>query len=111
VKRGVRVLLSMCHIFVVFSTHRYIGMMQKNDDFDRHFDHNSVLKVTDINRKAASDVWASYAIDRMRMFKRAQEAGPEKIPKELARIIEQTLIPVYMDGAQRPPRKCRLISS
>ena len=86
-------------------------MMQKTGEFNNDFDHNSVLDATDIERKVTVDDWSKYSIDRMRLYKKAKESTPEKIPKELARIIEQTLIPVYMDGTQRPPRKCRLISS
>ncbi len=85
--------------------------MQKNEHFQEDFDHNSILNVTGINQRVGETGWSKYSIDRQRLYKTAKEAVPEKIPKELARIIEQTLIPVYMEGTQRPPRKCRLISS
>ena len=86
-------------------------MIQKTGEFEYDFDQKSVLDTTDIERRVIPGEITKYSIDRMRLYKKAKETAPEKIPKELARIIEQTLIPVYMDGTQRPPRKCRLISS
>ena len=85
--------------------------MQKAGELGNDFDRDSVLDVKDIERKVNEIDWSKYQVDRRRLYKSAKETAPEKIPKELARIIEQTLIPVYMDGTQRPPRKCRLISS
>jgi hypothetical protein len=86
-------------------------MMHKNDGFQEDFDRNSILRVSGVSSSVNERAWSECVIDRQRLYKKAKEAVPEKIPKELARIIEQTLIPVYMDGTQRPARKCRLISS
>ncbi len=85
--------------------------MQKNQELSGDFDQKSILDVGGIEKRISQDDWTKLAIDRRQLYRRAKDATPEKIPKELARIIEQTLIPVYMDGTQRPPRKCRIITS
>ena len=85
--------------------------MQKNQDMDTTYDPQSVLDVSGIDRRASKQDLQRFAIDRRALYRKSKEAAPEKIPKELASIIEQTLIPVYMDGTPRPPRKCRIISS
>lgn len=46
---------------------------------------------------------------RLQYYRDSKSRQASKIPKELASIREQSLIPVYMD--QLPPRKCRIISS
>jgi hypothetical protein len=46
---------------------------------------------------------------RIQYYRDSKSREISKVPKELASIREQSLIPVYMD--QPPPRKCRIISS
>jgi hypothetical protein len=86
-------------------------MMQKNQISDMTFDPTSILDPLSYQQPASNEALQKYAIDRRLLYKKSKESAPDKIPKELASIIEQTLIPVYMDGTSRPPRKCRIISS
>ena len=53
----------------------------------------------------------SSRIDRRAIYRESKQSSPQRVPKELAAINEQSAIPVYMDGLPRPPRKCRIVSS
>jgi len=86
-------------------------MMQKNQSIGNNFDPTSVLDPFSYTHIASGSDMKTWSLDRRSLYQKSKEATPEKIPKELASIIEQTLIPVYMDGTSRPPRKCRIISS
>ena len=111
-RQEVQVHLSMsCALSCDYWFIRYVGMMQKNQSMDTAFDPASILDPLSFRKRSPDGAMQKFAIDRRNLYKKSKETAPDKIPKELASIIEQTLIPVYMDGASRPPRKCRIISS
>jgi hypothetical protein len=47
------------------------------------------------------------SVDRYEMYKLSRQ-HQAKVPKELARLSEQTSIPIYTDGLPRPLRRCRI---
>ena len=62
------------------------------------------------NHIASADVVMSL-VGRRSIYLSSKSRPAEKTSKELSSIREQTIIPIYMDGFSRPPRKCRIISS
>ena len=70
-----------------------------------------VLDVSDAFKSVSESDIEVLASERRNIYRQSKDYLPNRVPKELASISEQTLIPIYLDGLPRPPRKCRIITS
>ena len=99
------------HLFIITPTYRYIVNIEKNTDSNTNLSAFPSFSTDLLSTQASERDILKYSIDRRSLYRESKQLSPGKLPKELASICEQTLIPVYMDGLPRPPRKCRITSS
>lgn len=98
-------------VFCFIALFRYVHVGRAPATTDQGASANIRLDVNDIFKSVSERDVAVLVNERRNLYREARLYTPNKVPKELAAINEQTQIPIYMDNLPRPPRKCRIISS